>query len=254
MKRRRRIDARLSGGAVIQRYPKPAYRSNARRGAELRAQTRDVLLDRVRRELVLPARDRAHEPVFRHESPRVQREAFEDRPFALRQLERLAVGARFLVRDVERELAERYGRARDGVRAPDQRAAACDQLGHLERLGHVVVGAEVERSDSIGETVASGEHQHGQDLAAIAQALEQAQAVLAGEADVEDQQVERLRLQSRARVLGAADEIGSEARGFERHAHRVAEQRVVFHYQNAHDLILPRLSPIRWRRTRRQMI
>src|SRR5204863_5936839 len=110
MKRRRRIDARLSGGAVIQSISHAPYRADACRGPELRAQARDVLLDRVRRELVLPARDRAHEPVFRNESACVQREAFEDRPLALSKLERLAVGARFLVRDVERELSERHGR------------------------------------------------------------------------------------------------------------------------------------------------
>src|SRR4029078_8622387 len=114
-KRRRRIDARLSGGAVIQSVSHAAYRADACRGPELRAQARDVLLDRVRRELVLPASDRAHEPVFRYEPARIERETFEDRPFALREFERLARGTRLPVRDVERERPERHGRARDSV-------------------------------------------------------------------------------------------------------------------------------------------
>ena len=46
-------------------------------------------------------------------------------------------------------------------RATDQRVEPRSHLGHLERLGHVVVSAGVQALDPFGPGAASGQHQDG---------------------------------------------------------------------------------------------
>ena len=73
--------------------------------------------------------------------------------------------------------------------AADQRAHARLELGQVERLGHVVVGAEVEALDPLLERVARGEDQHRHARAPVAQAPQHRQAVELGQRDVEHHQV-----------------------------------------------------------------
>ena len=68
--------------------------------------------------------------------------------------------------------------------APQHRLHAGDELGRRERLGHVVVGAELEPEHAVDLAVAGGEEDHrdGRRLAEPAAHLE---AVDVGETDVE---------------------------------------------------------------------
>src|SRR5262249_6585561 len=91
---------------------------------ELGAQPRDVDLDRIRRDVVVPVRNRAQELLFRDDVAGIQHQAFEDGPFAVREIELLARGTRFLAREVELQAAEVELRAGDSVRATDQGATA----------------------------------------------------------------------------------------------------------------------------------
>src|SRR5512141_51953 len=61
------------------------------RGFELRAQPRDVHLDRVGGDVLVPGGDRAGDLVLADDGAHVREQVFEDRVFALRQLEGLAV-------------------------------------------------------------------------------------------------------------------------------------------------------------------
>ena len=110
-----------------------------------------------------------------------------------RQLDLVAVDLGAAGADVEPdaaglELERRLAR----LRRPQARAHAGEQLLEHERLGHVVVGAAVEPGHGVDDLVARGEDQHRQLLAARAQRAQHGEAVLAGQADVEDQQVELL--------------------------------------------------------------
>src|SRR4249919_1625578 len=56
------------------------------RGLELRAQTRDVDLDRVVAQLLVPARERLHDAVFRERNAGLGDEELHDRPLARGQI------------------------------------------------------------------------------------------------------------------------------------------------------------------------
>ena len=89
---------------------------------------------------------------------------------------------------------------------PQQRLHAGGELSRRERLRHVVVGAELEAGDAVGFLVPRGQHQdrHGR---VRADGLADLEAVLPGQADVEDDEAwppvaeVRERLLARARPL-----------------------------------------------------
>ena len=65
-----------------------------------------------------------------------------------------------------------------------------EQLGEAERLGHVVVGAALERGDRVGDRVARGEDDDRELRALGPELVEHLEAVDPGQADVEHHQVE----------------------------------------------------------------
>jgi hypothetical protein len=75
--------------------------------------------------------------------------------------------------------------ARRGRHAAQQRLDAREQLGHLERLGEVVVGAELQPDDAVEHLGARGEHQDGRRDAALPQRPAHVEPVAAGQHDVE---------------------------------------------------------------------
>ena len=90
--------------------------------------------------------------------------------------------------DLELVDVDHRGRRR-GVRdAPQRRADAREQLLGVERLGHVVVGAGVERGDLVLLSVARGEHDHGH-VAERPHPPQHFDPVEVGEAEVEQHDV-----------------------------------------------------------------
>ena len=83
--------------------------------------------------------------------------------------------------DRRRPARRPLGPAQDG---PD----AGDELARAERLGQVVVGAELEPEQLVELVVASGEH-HDRDRRVAAQLAGDVEAVEAGQAEVEDDEV-----------------------------------------------------------------
>jgi hypothetical protein len=73
-----------------------------------------------------------------------------------------------------------------------QRAHPRHQFLHAERLGHVVVGAGIERGDFLAFVGAHGQHDH-RHLRPLAQARQHLMAVEVGQAEVEDHQVGAMR-------------------------------------------------------------
>ena len=85
------------------------------------------------------------------------------------------------------------GASRAAARAPQDGLHASDELRDAERLGDVVVGARLEPDDLVELGVLRGEHQDV-GVAEGAHAAADLDAVDVGQADVEDDQVQRVRL------------------------------------------------------------
>ena len=83
--------------------------------------------------------------------------------------------------------------------APEGRAHAGEQLGQAERLGHVVLGAQLEPRDLVHLPVARGQHDDGHRVALLAQGVEHLEAVLVREHHVEDDEVGRARPRAASR-------------------------------------------------------
>ena len=77
------------------------------------------------------------------------------------------------------------------VGAPEQRLDAAHQLAQPERLGQVVVRAELQADDLVHLLVARGQEQDGRLGSRAAQAPEHLEAVHARQADVEDHEIGR---------------------------------------------------------------
>ena len=102
------------------------------------------------------------------------------------------------------------------------------QLGQAEGLGQVVVGAAGEAADAV-LLGAQGGHQHHRHGLPAAQFVEQAEAVDAGQHDVQQHQVEAA-LAQRGQALGAVlAGAHGEAAGLEVAFQVRAQLGVVFH-------------------------
>ena len=96
------------------------------------------------------------------------------------------------------------GRRGGRLGAAQHRAHPGQQLAHLERLGQVVVGAELEADDAVDRLARGRQHHQADARMRLAQPARQRQAVLAGHVDVEDGQRRRLHRPPRARAAAAS--------------------------------------------------
>ena len=94
--------------------------------------------------------------------------------------------------------------------AAEQGADPREQLGVLERLDQVVVGALLERLDARGDGVARGQHQHGGVDPARAQLVEHLAAVDVGQSEVEDDDVDVLALEPAKRGRPGVHRVHAE--------------------------------------------
>ena len=93
---------------------------------------------------------------------------------------------------------------------PQQALDPRQQLGEVERLGDVVVGAELEAVDHVVRLVARREHEDRREVAVLAQPLADLEAVDLGQPDVEQDEVVAPRLgggQPGAAVAGDVDVV-----------------------------------------------
>ena len=120
-----------------------------------------------------------------------------------------------------------------------------EQLVHAERLGHVVVGAEIERLDLAGFVAAAGEDDDGNAFVARADRAQQIVAQRIGQAEIENDQVGSLFQQI---------ERGLAVRGLQRlitlrgqaHAQQLAYRRLVVDHQYAERSCTHAAASRRW--------
>jgi D-alanyl-D-alanine carboxypeptidase/D-alanyl-D-alanine-endopeptidase (penicillin-binding protein 4) len=123
---------------------------------------------------------------------------------------------------------------RRAAAAPLQRAHARQQFIDVEGLDQVIVGAGVQPRDALRRGVARREHQHRRGAAAGAQVAQHLQPVHAGQAQVEDHEVERAGAQRGERLAPVGHPFSGVARALERVAYTAAQELVVLHQQYAH--------------------
>jgi hypothetical protein len=125
-----------------------------------------------------------------HDFVGVVDEVAQDAELARRELERHA-GLRRLIRaEVELHFAERVLVAGgDAMHAAEHGLDAREELHEAERLGHVVVGAELQADDLVDLLPARGQHDHRSPAPVPAQLLADIEAAFLRQHDVEHDQV-----------------------------------------------------------------
>ena len=123
----------------------------------------------------------------------------------------------------ERGLAVRRGRARcEPLRlAPQHRVDAGDELTWIEGLGQVIVGAHLEPDDAIDVLAFGREHDDRHGLAGSTQAAADRKAILAGQHEVEHDQVRGIALQ----LLVEVSRVG-ERRDLESLFRQIAREKI----------------------------
>src|SRR3954471_18929570 len=199
---------RMGRRSSTQHVPRAADRVQQSRLAaplELAAQVGDEHLDRVRLRERVVAPDLVEQALARDDDPLVAHEVLEQLELALGQLDLALAAAHLVGVGVELEVAghQRGGAARRP--AAQQRAHPRQQLLALEGLDEVVVGAGVQALDARLERVAGGEHED-RDVAVGAQAPGDVDAVHAGQAEVEEDEVGYVGARVGERLLAVGDE------------------------------------------------
>ena len=138
-----------------------------------------------------------------------------------------------LRREVEREVGGLEARVRISGRDPAQRSPeASEELVHPERLRHVVVGAGIERRDLRGLGVTGGEH-HDRNRAPAAQALDHLDAVDAGQAEVEHDDIGMVPSREVERLFSGLGQVDVVATRPEVDAERPTDRRLVVDHEHA---------------------
>ena len=121
--------------------------------------------------------------------------------------------------------------------APQQRADAGHQLARAERLGEVVVGAQLEADDAVQLLGARRQHQDRQraqrDRAGLAPFAAEVQAAAVGQAHVQDRQRRRGRRHAGARRTDQQHMVDGEALALQREGDGAGDGRIVFEEQDA---------------------
>ena len=126
---------------------------------------------------------------------------------------------------VEGHVAEREPLSHAGT-AAHQRMQPCDELLGRERLDEVVVGADVQPCDPVGDSVARRQHQDRQPESLVAQPPADREPVHAGQGDIEHHEVGRGALDCGQGCAAVRDGLHGKALG-EQAALEHSAQRVV---------------------------
>ena len=199
-KSRARRDASLTNERPCSRTPRNVRISV--RPAELAAQLGDVHVDRARAARVGHAPDPVEQLVPRDDDPGILEQVREQVELAAGELDGLARDGDLARLPVEHDVAELQGRG-GGRRRIDAAQHGLDprrELARRERLGDVVVGADLEPGDAVALLVARRQHQD-RDVRAGANGAAHVEPVLAGQADVEDDHARLHALEASERIL-----------------------------------------------------
>ncbi|RWW90478.1 hypothetical protein BHE74_00052359 [Ensete ventricosum] len=106
------------------------------------------------------------------------------------------------------------------------------QLVRVERLGQVVISAQLQALDTAQLIALGGEHDDWNLVVRAAQALAGGQAVFAGQHQVEHDQIEYFTPQQAVHLLGVWHRAGTVALGVEETLQQAAQPRIVINDEN----------------------
>ena len=101
----------------------------------------------------------------------------------------LPVAGDFGGTEINPDTAELHDGGVRGAGASEERLHAGQQLGHVEGLDQVIVGAEPEAGHAVGHLASGGKHQDGRGDAGLAKLAAHLEAAASGEHDVQEDQV-----------------------------------------------------------------
>ncbi|MNZ84398.1 hypothetical protein D3C78_1031530 [compost metagenome] len=116
--------------------------------------------------------------------------------------------------------------------ATQDRLDASHQLIGVERLGQVIVGAQLQALDTAQFVALGGEHDDRNLVVRATQAAAGGQAVFAGQHQVEDDQVEHFARQQAIHLLSVRYGAGAVALADEKTLQQAAEPRIVVNDKN----------------------
>jgi hypothetical protein len=116
-------------------------------------------------------------------------EVLEQGEFLRRQLDQRLSPADGPRRRVQRQPGRLQPRGTLARPPPQQRADPCGQLGEGERLGQVVVRADIQPADTVIDVITDREHEHRHPPAPLPELPAQLEAVHARQHDIQDDDV-----------------------------------------------------------------
>lgn len=161
--------------------------------ADLAADRSDEDLDDVGRRVVSVAPHPVEDLLAGEHIAGVKHEKFHDRELARRQVGDEVLARQPPVADVEHQAAGFdgvTGRLARRLTVLDPQLDPGEQLGELERLGHVVVGTAFQPGDPVVDGIAGGEDDDGYVVGLRTQSLQYVETGQSRQADVQDDQVE----------------------------------------------------------------
>ncbi len=201
-------------------------------GLELGTELGDEVVHGARGAVVARPPHRVEDLLPAEHAPTGAGQRRQDLELGAGELHPLAAAAHLHPVEIERHLAEPDRAAGGGGAPPQQRAHAGQQLAHRERLGDVVVGAEVEPQDPVHLGAPRRQDQHRGVVAGPPQPAEQLVAVEAREHDVEDDQVEPSRPRQPEPLAPVGGRGHLEPLAGERHLEPHPDRGVVLHHQD----------------------
>ena len=197
----RRKPPRSTGNGLV---PGPADGPDQGRPPELAPELADVDVHGPRAAGVAHPPHAIEEPVARVHDAGALEEVGEEVELLRRQLDRLVADRHLAALDVDDDVGELDAVvARRRLGATKDRLHAGDELARRERLGDVVVGADLEPGDTVGLLVARGEHEN-RHCGLRAKPAADLKAVEAGQADVEHDEADRMPRELGERFLTGA--------------------------------------------------
>jgi hypothetical protein len=192
------------------------------------AQPVHIHLDGVVADLLAPFAQVIDQLFLGDQAAGARQQDFQQAQLARRQVQHLVgdVGAAADLVVGQRTVFDDGGAAAGA--APGQGPHPRLQLGQRERLGHVIVGAQVEAVDALLDRIGRRQDQHRQQRGTRAQAAQHLQPGHFGQAQVQDQQVEFLGRQGGVGLLAVADAIDGVARLAQRAGQSVCQDAIIF--------------------------
>ncbi len=212
---------------------------------ELLAELADEDVDDLQLRLVHAAVEVVEEHLLGERRALPKREQFQHLVFLAGQVHRLAVDLDGLGVEVDRELAGGDHRLGVALGAAHDRVDARDQLLAVERLGHVVVGAEAEALQLVLGVVGAGENQDRRLDLGEPELAQHVVAVHVRKVEVEQDQVVVVELGEIDAFFAEIRRIHVQVRVLEHQLDALGCRRIVFDEKDAHGLLSVRTTGLR---------